>query len=725
MELEEHNLQKDDKPTEQPKESGVLDTEKTEAVEIDDVLSNFEEFAAHLPDYLRPRYLKRLESALANPSEVASVTAVKGLFFELSRIVQVLSDGSEDIDFDLLAGEEIEVSYMGFPKKGADISMPPTKELRSGIDLDVPISRNGKPYVYEAKSYPRMAYGSLPSQRNQILKYQQAIDSGLVDGASIEVRGRIDREFLDWVTGDAIDQLGATPDVEIIYTLDLPSGAEYRFVLKRANGRNGLNFENPDYTDPEDQKIIRGVQKAILNRNIIGVIASTTTDLEVDPMDIKQLDEYHAYDQARKDSLHSELAVIADTIVNFSNEQSALSPEANPVFVEQTVRELQDYLRQNPDRSKAQQGYVLREEDIPVVVSEVMRRIEQIRESEVERSMSQEEATRRQERTAAGYDSSLPIEGTALNIEHIIMDSIQSIKKGDESRSYDRPESFKTVQELAEYLTDDLDRSHREVTIYNPITGEHEKISGTSDQGVEKVVMNLLKHNTSLAFELIEYAYVRVEELGALDGPTTEERLELSRLSSVVKGMEQMGQKLASFRDEIANLNEVKVSKIKSVQNSEKALIREEYDSQIKRIYEKMQDILIQVVGGKEDWDKMSSRIVEDKTQEIIKFIYVVDAQGNIRTDEEKFRGKLSGRAAHSELAAGKNVYGAGELIFSKVDGRWVVTELNNGSGHYRPSSLTLKYVANVLSEAGLDMGQARAVDSLLRGAQLADASLI
>ena len=62
--------------------------------------------------------------------------------------------------------------------------------------------------------------------RNQALKYQTAIERGVVSGATIEVRGRIDIDFLAWAMGTAIDDPGAVPDVEIVYTVDLPSGKE-------------------------------------------------------------------------------------------------------------------------------------------------------------------------------------------------------------------------------------------------------------------------------------------------------------------------------------------------------------------------------------------------------------------------------------------------------------------------------------------------------------------
>ncbi len=157
------------------------------------------EYLKDIPEDLHAGYLKRFEDAQANPNEVAGLTKTKGLVFEVSRIHQVVTDGIEEVDFDLRSDEPIKVTYFGYQKRGADLGQPPTKELSSDIDIDVPIVRDGKAYVYEAKSSPRLPYGSLADQRNQLLKYQRAIENGDAEGATIEVNGRVDRAFLEWL----------------------------------------------------------------------------------------------------------------------------------------------------------------------------------------------------------------------------------------------------------------------------------------------------------------------------------------------------------------------------------------------------------------------------------------------------------------------------------------------------------------------------------------------
>ena len=98
------------------------------------------------------------------------------------------------------------------------------------------------------------------------------------------------------------------------------------------------------------------------------------------------------------------------------------------------------------------------------------------------------------------------------------------------------------------------------------------------------------------------------------------------------------------------------------------------------------------------DWDSFTLREIKRKEANTMKMIYVVTPEGEVIVEEERIRGvTATGRAAHSELAQGRNVYAAGELAFEKIDGKWKLTEINSGSGHYRPSQDTLPYARGVI----------------------------
>ena len=110
--------------------------------------------------------------------------------------------------------------------------------------------------------------------------------------------------------------------------------------------------------------------------------------------------------------------------------------------------------------------------------------------------------------------------------------------------------------------------------------------------------------------------------------------------------------------------------------------------------------------------------------ENIIKFIYAIKADGEMIVQEEVLRAQVTGRAAHSELAQGRNTFGAGELAFEKRAGKWVMIEVNNGSGHYRPDAdNTLHYAKNLMRQQGIDVSQAQQVDCILRGRPLREAT--
>ncbi len=268
-------------------------------------------FAA-VPESTQAKYAKTIEGALNSPDEVATRTAIRGAAFELSRSKIIMEQGLEQISFDLQIPERIH--FIGYTKKD-NFDAEPSKEYDSAIELDVPITRDGRPYVYETKSYPRMQLGSLPAQRNQLLKYQAAIDQGVVEGATLEVKGRIHPRILEWAAGNATVE-GHAPDVEIIYDMELPSGSEYRFVLKQPRKGNGLRFRNEDGPNtPEDERVIDGIQKAILDGSIVDILSSVDIENPPEdllphldnPMTIKSTRLFDEYERLRKASIFKKL----------------------------------------------------------------------------------------------------------------------------------------------------------------------------------------------------------------------------------------------------------------------------------------------------------------------------------------------------------------------------------------------------------------------------------
>jgi len=728
----------------------------------------FTELLLGIPEKFRQKYVESLEGFLSNKNEVSSRTGVRGLVFELSRINTLTNQGLEVVDFDQEMPPSVE--YFGFEKNATDFTQEPTKKLKSQIEFDVPVARDGKSYVYEAKSYHRMQYGSLATQRNQLLKYQTAIERGAVEGATVEIRGRIDPNFLKWATGTNIAEAGSIPDVEIIYTFELPSGAEYRFVLKRSRKHNGLKFQNegrsntpestlkllkekhPDqYAElmskfgteeeianklAEDRKIINGLQKSVLDRSIIGIITNVNVEnpsaelqpyLE-DPTTIESVSLFDEYETLRKETIYKKLLTKRE-IINVDNKRSSYSEFATRDYVEKSLREYQAYLQQNPEMARIKKAYILDgEESIQMVINKVMALVEKIKSFELARRQNEEnpENHERERREEMGYVG-LP-EGVALDIEHITIDAIQEVnkKKGQTGRSYENIERFKDVEAVKQYLPDQ-DRRYLEIAIYDPVTGKTERNIDVNDTHIKRTSVELLKENIKRVEDKIKLIMNRFEELNQKTDKTPEEVKELKQLTARLKAKEMQGKKIESVKHSIELLKTEKVAHVKTEKdNTKKKAIAQEYDEKISREMEKLAGLYKEIIGGDREWDKIAKRISEKIDQNLIKFIYAVGSNGEIIVGEEIIRGDVSGRAAHSELAQGRNVYGAGELAFSKnKDGQWILTEINNGSGHYRPSVLTCSFVKKLLELKGINTSKVEIRDTLLRGTPPPDMTIL
>lgn len=788
----------------------------------------FVKYMGELPPSLQARYEKRLQGILKqSKDEAALITALRGALFEMSRFSALVRQGLETIDPDAEAKIPL-FSYYGYekPKKDEviDFRSAGMREFRDAtIDLDVPIVRGDRVYIYETKSYSRMQYGSDAAGRNQLLKYQAAIEKGLVEGATVEIRGRVDKNALGWFMGERVGDFGAAPAVEIIYTFEMPSGKEYRFVLKRAEGREGLRFQNEVEYGPEDQAIIRGIQQALADKRIINIIGDVHIEPGVasdelrpfldDPLKISSRTVYEEYARLQREAVTNKLRSIAeDAKINKDNKKSAVSSEfTTPTYIRHIIEEYQGFLLQNPSIAEVKGTYTLPEERIPEAVDHTMAIVRKIADFENSRATSSEEAAARVRRHELGYRGRA--EGVALDVEHIMLDAMYSMNKsefdraaadrkigpenvsfffeetksgglrfrfdtkasleramqGDESlrkacelmprryrdgleqlfkeqtfvRSYDWPERFQEIEAIPAYL-ETQDRQYMEIMIVDPQDTERVRFQkGITAVEKEKVAWSILKENVVRAEKKLENRSDYIHERQTLRNQLNTLETEWKQESAILEKQAQTDAKTAAVR--VAELKR-KRPEVVTKGNAEELLaldlelqhaatereraflpLREAsvlQQQRVNEVYRKLEEVLRKIFSRRE-WESFTKRIAKTTQENTIKFIYVVTAEGNIITQEEILRGTVTGRAAHSELAQGRNVYGAGELAFEKKNGSWVLTEINNGSGHYRPDGdTTLPYVKNLLSAKGIDTTRATLVNSILRGAPLRDATV-
>lgn len=267
------------------------------------------------------------KDVLGNKDSVAQLTAARGILFELSRMARLQRQSPEQLDF------EVEI-----PKITQYAAMNGKTVVPEGrLDADVPMSRNGLPYIYEAKQFARMELGlsrkikrgpdNKPlkdetgsivfepvlqrddAKYDQLIAYQQAITNGQISGATYEMSGRFDSALIDWAKTS-----GRIPGVEILYTYELPSGAEYTFQLKKPEGRDGLRLK-PEFAE-SDQAVVDAIERARADGTLIEKLTTIPDPANVseslqpilnDPMNIRDLTLFYEYEAARKTAVEQAL----------------------------------------------------------------------------------------------------------------------------------------------------------------------------------------------------------------------------------------------------------------------------------------------------------------------------------------------------------------------------------------------------------------------------------
>lgn len=212
---------------------------------------------------LRSSFASQLPGLLAGwnttQDRVALLRAVNALGWELECVQQALADG----EILSTTARKLEI------KDGArcpryDDKQPLEEPPRVWADKvkvqnDVPVlrstSRGPLPYVVEAKCSQSRPYGQAygfgknaknwirADALNQLLRYQFAIEQGRIAGATVELKGAVHPRVLDWML-DGLDGQGTRiGDVEVVWSLPLPSGAHTRVWLKKGQGEGRLKEE--------------------------------------------------------------------------------------------------------------------------------------------------------------------------------------------------------------------------------------------------------------------------------------------------------------------------------------------------------------------------------------------------------------------------------------------------------------------------------------------------
>jgi len=124
--------------------------------------------------------------------------------------------------------------------------------------------------------------------KSTIEQFQKELDQRAIDGATVKLEGQLDKEFVNWLNGTEVGSSGAAGNVQVLYTLDLPSGQKYTFTLHRAESGKDLEFTNNygAFTS-EDKSIVKALSCA--SKRSLGEILSHESPAETTWLKLKEL----------------------------------------------------------------------------------------------------------------------------------------------------------------------------------------------------------------------------------------------------------------------------------------------------------------------------------------------------------------------------------------------------------------------------------------------------
>lgn len=720
-------------------------------------------------DGTRKEFLQRLKHANDAEYAVDFERHALGVAFAMQRVIKMFEDGENN--FISLSSERLRIApeNVYFTTYGDDNITPTQRPLK--ITDNFTLERNGGPFIYKAKYTPVRQFGAVEDDErephydyNQMLKYNEAIEQGLISGAAIEIRGLIDPDFLNWALGASVIERSDVPHVQLIYNMPLPSGAEYRFTLKKAQSYSAeldVTNDTSGYTKA-DKAVVQGIENALRSQDqvqLIEILSGQSVfahkgDLKAEfkqfscPIHEAELKDpafYDNYLQTMRMGIwkralrikpetynHDKDTVFSPENIGIEDEKDAL--KARIEAYQADLRRTQGHLIVNSnslgDDPESPEYQALLNE----VTEEFAKNIALIRSRDNKRRA--EEAKNPNivgNRLQQGY-SGLE-NGFALELYVIMVDSIAIVKsrKNDkvQERSFEHADGhFMDIDGVLGMLDERADSRYQVVSIYDPLAKDGKRRQVTeniSDDALIGKQITVTRENNKRVQKYLQDA--------------DEGKVKLS--SNEKTRLRQMKKEILSVQAEIADLNQRRAMQSQLISAEKKAGHKIKADHPLQQ---KMDELMLEGHALQAKlWDRLHGVLDphnENKltqkafTQEknIIKIIYTIDHKGRITFEEEKpsERGRAS-RATHSELSGGENIFGAGEIIFSKPAGlkNWEILEINNGSGHYRPPPQTLRYTANCLMKElhgafhrrGLKGQEAKnAVYNMLNKARLTDA---
>ncbi|MBI4250583.1 hypothetical protein HY622_03265 [Candidatus Uhrbacteria bacterium] len=610
------------------------------------------------------------------------------------------------------------------------------------------------PLAFEAHYAMAQPYGASIDERNMILQYQNAINRSMLAGAVVEVAGRVDLDFLKWITGEKAGDLGPAPDVEVVYVFSLPSGGTYHFPLKLPRRLHAaIRYPSPSLysSHAQDMQAIRMIRSFLSTKDkshFYSLLAGVERGGELSAT--MSVPEYQNYEQSFWESLYfiKERAITSE----LEEQEATLLDEV--IRTHGTPEQLDPVVREAvlgmPRGKKIY--HETNQQTWDAAIQAVIARIMDIRAHEYGAEPQESEDRMHDARLVLGYDPDLPREGFPLSVHYIITDTLLPfISKKKKTKEFegaypDPREQYESTEGVSRFFSNpSFDKARQSMTVVDPALpkSKQERTEYNLPAAkVEKIYREAVVQSVKRAEKHLEGLLQESQKLESMLSLTGEQETRRRTLRALFDRYEKRKDSITVLQERIRSLNKDKDEILKGIkagnvpakyakysneflsilQRASKSLSRDDIVSQFQRAFELRTEkewgnleVLYRESFGMDEWNVFAVRVVRHEYVNQVVLTYAVMKDGTMLFNIAK-GGTDIVSVNHSDLAGGRNVYGAGEVVFEKVSpGSWRVIEVNNGSGHYTPDGRTLYYATNILAAAGFDVSSARRIDSVLR----------
>jgi hypothetical protein len=562
----------------------------------------------------------------------------------------------------------------------------------------------------------RIPYGQFAHVRLDLEKAQTLIEGGSCAQYSVEIRGRIDKDFLHWLSGEVYNGHDPLPDIELIYVFSLPSGREHSFVLKGARNYSLMQHADLGSYSEEDRRIIEAAGAHFVdpyNKSSMSILIGFR--IQDYPEDL--WDSLAHSEEISDIQTYRSLRSLWDQSIAAQFLESAAHPKHIRAHQEFASEDLTDWnnfrahcskrLSEIPDQQPFHPPEYFRVSDSErqELLQTAVPKLFAIFNDEHARVAKEEVNGIHLQRIALGFEGSP--QGYPLPIDHMLMDAVIDLRKRqryvkrvareegvpesavaipeDIGRSYQESSKFFSVDELPERLAE-LDKDPRFgrkicLRLYDPLLEERYREYPIVDRGKLKDFMFETNHERmrpaveemkrTLRAEELDSKLSSIERLSSkiLRQLLTDADARIAKLHEEAKLLEEFRKKeIPKMRTQL-DIDGVDATKRDQIIQAAKEKNRSATKNNGQQLTSALEraEVLYQTFMLA-DFMKVGLRGSSIIDQDIVKCVYAIGANGEPILSFELPGGTRDMRATHSELLRGRCMYAGGELILSRHD---------------------------------------------------------